>query len=120
MQPVSWDDKFVRGDGFRMGFRLAHLDANGNKVYDYNFTGWTGLAQLRRTVDHSVVLLTFTVTIPDQTANPGLVWVTATGAQTATVTEESGVYDVQLTPPAGEPMTIARGRLAMIKDVSRP
>ena len=119
MQPVVWDDKFVRGDGFRLGLRPCHLDDDGTKVYDYNFTGWTGKAQLRRTVDSSVVLLEFTVQIPDQTANPGLVWILATGSQTATVTEDSGMYDVQLTPPAGEPVTIARGKLTMIKDVTR-
>lgn len=120
MRPVTWDDEMVRGDGFRMGFRPAHLDSNGNKVYDYNFTGWTGKAQLRRSVDSTTVLVEFTVQIADQVATPGLVWVTATAAQTALVDEDSGVYDVQVKPPAGDPMTIARGTIKLIRDVSRP
>jgi hypothetical protein len=122
VQTIKWDDRLRRGDTFRMGFRPAHLDLSTEpptKVYDYNFTGHTGKAQLRRSADSPTVLLEFTVSIPDQSLTPGMVWVTATAAQTAALTEDSGVYDVQLTSGTGDVFTIAGGNIYIDPDVTR-
>lgn len=119
VNPIRWDDRLRRGDSFRLGFRPCHVDDDGVKTYDFNYTGYTGQAQLRRSANSSVVLLEFTVAIADQDLTPGLVWVTATAAQTAPLTEDSGVYDVQLTSPTAEVQTIAYGMLTIDADVTR-
>jgi hypothetical protein len=122
MQPIAYDAKFVRGDDWRLTFRVGRYDDNGNKVYDVDFTGHTGLAQLRKTTEDTVVLLTFTVTIPDQAiaGNKGRFTISAPKAQTAALAVESGVYDVQLTSGGGETQTWARGKISLLRDVSRP
>lgn len=121
MQPIVYDTKLVRGDDFSRTFRVGRM-VDGAKVFDIDFTGHTGLAQLRRNTDATVVLLTFAVTIPDQsvTGNKGKFTITATKVQTAALTVESGVYDVQLTSGSGQTTTWATGRISVIPDVSRP
>lgn len=120
MQPISRNVTIRRGDTFKIGFRLAHMDDDGNPVYDYNFTGWTGKAQLRRSANLVTVELEFDVAIADQSLSPGLVWVTAAADDTAALDIESGVYDVQLTSPTDEVMTIAEGDAEIAQDVTRP
>lgn len=123
VQPIKWDDHLRRGDDFRMGFRCAHLDESTDpptKVYDYNFTGATGRCQLRRSADSPVVILNCTVAFPDQTLQPGMVWVTALAADTLELTEDSGAYDVEVTTSTGAVFTIAEGYITIHPDVSRP
>lgn len=121
MQPIVWDTKFVRGDDWRLTFRVGRYDDNGTKVYDIDFTGHTGLAQLRQTTE-GALLLTFTVEIPDQSieGNMGKFSLVADKSLTAALTVESGVYDVELTSGEGETQTWARGKISILRDVSRP
>ena len=122
MHPVRYDTKQVRGDDWRIGFRVYRLDSNGDKVYDIDFTGHTGLAQMRKTTEDSAVAMTFTVEIPDQAVagNMGLFYITAAKALTAALVHESYVYDVQLTSGEGETKTWASGKISILRDVSRP
>lgn len=122
MQPIVYDAKFVRGDDWRLSFRVGRYDDNRNKVYDIDFTGHTGLAQLRRSTEDTAVLLTFSVIIHDQTVegNMGRFTIFADKDVTGDLESESGVYDVQLTSGSGETQTWVRGKISILRDVSRP
>jgi len=105
------DFDVIRGDTFRQ--QLTFLDAAGAAldVSTYTFSG-----QVRTDPDDTVVLGAFTF---DATAAAtGIVTVTLSATVTATLAGPFVHYDIQYTA-AGIVTTAPRGRLKVIKDVTR-
>lgn len=120
MKPVQKKIEIRAGNSFQLAFRLYSVDPQ-TKVKTYtNLTGWTGRAVVRLNED-SPVIGTMTVVIdPDQTANRGLVRVTMTPAETATLLAyEGGVWGCKLTSADGtESHTWMVGPADITKDVA--
>lgn len=123
MQPALQDLAIYQGDSYDFFFRVRE------RVYDpvlgdfvpgdyINLTGWSGKSQIRATVEATDVLAEFSVTFTDQTTAPGGVLLRLTAAQT-TALPPSGVWDVQLTNPAGEIRTFIAGRVTVAREVTR-
>lgn len=110
--PADYDLTVVRGDVYE---RLTFAMTDQDDVH-VDFTGYTVAAQVRQTTEAATPLLTFTCGV-DGNGDPYLEApaedTAAMGALTA------GVWDLQLTPPAGEPRTYVRGRVAIVLDVTR-
>lgn len=124
MKPWPHDLSIRRGDTKELFFRVRE------RVWDEttsayipgayrDLTGWTVLAQYRATEDANEVLAEFAATIMDQGVTPGGVLLRLTPAQTASLTILTGVWDCQLTDPAGDVYTYIAGKVAVDKDVSR-
>jgi hypothetical protein len=116
--------EWVRGDSYSKFGRVR------TKVWDgltssyvpgpyRDLTGWTGLAQVRESVDAPAVLFELAVTLGNQGTSLGSFFLTATPADTADLTIFEGVWDLQWTTNAGEILTYVGGTVTLKKDVSR-
>lgn len=118
MQPGSYNLVTTRGDTFRKTFTFydnAGDDTPGDPI---NFTGFTGAAQIRSTEDGTLVA-TLSVTIVDQTTNPGRVDVLGASSETAKLDGLQFVWDLQLTNGSGEVFTYLKGKVLNTLDVTR-
>lgn len=132
MSPVKKDVTIRFGDSHQIFFRVrervwSELEDKFVPGPYRDLTGWTVLAQIRATTDSEVVLLTYTPTLgnqADEVLGRGSIWLDITPTQTNQVRAMNpqptgGVYDVQLTTPAGEVYTYLEGKINFAKDVSR-
>jgi hypothetical protein len=122
--PAPVNIAFVRGDSYskfgRVRTKVWDATAQAYIPGPYrDITGWTGLAQVRATVDTATVLFEFTVTVGNQETVPGSFFLTAAPAVTAALTTLAGVWDLQWTTDTGEVYTYAAGTVTLTKDVSR-
>lgn len=123
MIPAVVDIEFTRGDSFSKFFRARdRVWDEGEGAYvpgPYkNLTGWTGLAQVRATLDSSEVLFEFTVTLGNQGTTPGSFYVECIPATTQSLSVLAGVWDLQWTTAAGKVYTYAKGAVKLNKDVT--
>lgn len=121
--PASKPITMVRGDDYSLFFRVTKKVWNAETGLfdsDYeDFTGWTGAAQLRATVDDTE-FLAFTIEFADQAVTPGAGFMTMGHVLTETIDFEAGIYDAQLTAPDGLRTTFFGGAVVIKKDVTRP
>ena len=130
MDPATKNIKIRRGDTKELFFRVrTKVWDSGTSQYvpgPYkDLTGYGIAAQIRETKSSSSVLLTFTVTMGDQTEptqGRGSVLLRIHGGLTGTVplAVTSGVYDVQFTEPDTDPYTYLEGNVEFTEDVTRP
>jgi len=108
---APYDLTLVRGDTFeRRTFVMEFED--GSHV---DFTGYTVLAQVRPAANAPLVLLEFTSGI-DENGDP---FIEASSADTtATGPIPKGVWDLQMTSPAGRTRTYMAGDVTIVQDVS--
>jgi len=105
-------DLWIRaGDTFTKEFIVK---VNGAVL---DLTGHTVRSQVRAANTSATVMVTPTVTISDATAGE-LTW-SLTPAQTAALTADSQVYDVETTAPDGTVTTRVEGRVLRVRDVTR-
>lgn len=124
MIPGEKDIEFVRGDFYeRFGrVRTKVWDAQAQTWVPGSYrdiTGWTGICQVRETVDSETVLFSFTVTLGNQTTAPGSFFIRALPAVTQGLEVLTGVYDLQWTLPDAKVYTYVTGKVTLKKDVSR-
>jgi len=121
--PVSRNLTLYQGDTYSFTFRLRDLSPQGDPGNYVDLTGVTAKAQIRQSETTSAVAAEFTATIPDQTVaeDTGRVVLSLTPAETAALnlTNNAGVWDVQLTFPDGTIKTYLRGAIRVIREVTR-
>lgn len=124
MIPAPVNLQWVRGDSFTK-FGRVRTKTWDSTIGAYipgpyrNLTGWTGLAQVRETLDSNTVLFAITVTLGDQNTAPGSFFLTAAPEVTEELTTLLGVWDLQWTTNTGQVLTYASGTVTLTKDVSR-
>jgi len=95
--------------------------ADPSSMLPWNFAGYTGRMQIRRTIDSSVVMIELT------TANGGIAFtdaangeltVSMTAVQTAAL-ETSGVYDLEIINSGGQVSKLIKGTFTLLLEVTR-
>lgn len=115
--PAIKDLEIYQGDTFSLFMRLRMKQANGLPGAYLVLTGMTGKAEVRPTPESTTVLATFTVSLSNQTTEPGGVTLTLPAATTLTLS--SGVWDLQFKDGAGVVTTYLRGNVTVTKEVTR-
>lgn len=82
-----------------------------------NITGCTAAAQIRQQYSDPTPAAQFTCVIPVGT--DGVIRISLTPAQTAAITFDRGVYDLELTYPSGVKDRILQGNVVISKEVTR-
>ncbi len=106
------DFDLIRGDTFIQ--RLTYTDSAGAPL---DVSLWTFLGQVRADPDDETALADFEFGLDD--AVDGIVVITLAAADTATFTGPFVHYDIQCTDTEDIVTTAPRGRLRIIKDVTR-
>lgn len=94
----------------------------GTPPVPVDLTGYTARMQVRATIDAPDVLLELStinarITLPDPAQGQLLLEVSAT--DTAAITWTGGVYDLELTSPAGKVTRLLRGTVTVSPEVTR-
>tara|TARA_Y100000816_G_C26026610_1_gene537241 strand:+ start:631 stop:966 length:336 start_codon:yes stop_codon:yes gene_type:complete len=92
---------------------ISLTDSNGNVL---SLSGYSALAQIRKTYDSSTVAATFSVAI---TAATGQITLTLTDVQTGSLSQGRYVYDVVITDSSGDKTRVLEGRATVTPSVSR-
>lgn len=118
MQPGAYDLQTYQGDTARwiMTFRDNVDGVSGDPI---DLTGYVGKAQIRATPEDTTVVVELTVTLSNQTTNPGEITVTGPAAQTANLILEEYVWDLQFTMPSGDVQTFLAGKVNNTLQVTR-
>jgi hypothetical protein len=111
MAAARLDITLEPGSGFELEFTWK--DSNGVPT---NLTGYTAQAQVRSGYSAALPALTFTVALGGST---GVVTVSADSTATEAVTIGRGVWDLELTPPTGDPIRILYGDVTVMAEVTR-
>lgn len=118
MKPASYDIEQYQGDTLVLPMRVRALNSNGSLGAYYNLTGWTAAAQVRLKSGNTIVQSLTVVIDSDQTANPGLLVISATAAQTGAWTTAAMIWDLQLTDTSGQVRTVVAGAVRVTEDVT--
>lgn len=118
-KPKSYNITFVQGDTYNL--RLRFKDANSDPV---DITGWEFKAQVRANYDAELALAEFTYVIDDQVTNTGYVDLTLSDIQTtplpvAVMPDPSGYWDLEITYPSGDVLTVMAGKVTVKAQVTR-
>lgn len=108
-QPTTLE--FVRGDGVTVEGTLANPDGSA-----FDFTGYTAAAQVRRRSSDAAIAFEFDVALG---GDDGTLTLSMTPEASAEVAAGTYVWDLQITSAEDVPLTIARGSLRVIADVTR-
>jgi len=92
---------------------ISLTDSNSDAL---NLTGYTALAQIRKTHGSSTIAATFGTTL---TTNTGQVTLTLTDTVTAAMGSGRYVYDVLLTDGSGDKTRVLEGQAILTPGVSR-
>ena len=111
-----------QGSTFSRVITVEYPDPNdASSMLPFNFTGYTGRMQIRRTIESSVVMIELT------TANSGIQYTNAasgeltvrmTAVQTAAL-ETSGVYDLEIISSGGLVSRVIQGTFSLSLEVTR-
>jgi hypothetical protein len=114
MTPVTLDLTLYAGDGFSM--RIAFIDKTTGDPWPIDGT-W--LAQVRSTAASTEVIADFV--IDDSDADNGNIVVSLTGDDTRACLAGAPTcfWDLQQTPPGGQPRTWYAGKVKVSQDVTR-
>ena len=118
MQPGAYDLNTYQGDTARwlMTFRENVDGVSGDPI---DLTGYVGKAQIRSEPSSTVVVVEMSVSLSNQTTNPGEVTITAPASQTANLVLEEYVWDLQFTMPSGDVQTFLAGKVNNTLQVTR-
>lgn len=89
---------------------------NGTDAAVQDWTGWTGAAQLRRRIEDTTALATFTVTLGGAA---GTVKIELAHATTSGLEAGAAYYDVELTDSGGKVMRFVGGKAQITPEVTR-
>jgi hypothetical protein len=104
VEPAKFDLELYRGAGFSKSFTYT---ADGAAV---NLTGYTITASIKTTADDTVdPAVSFTVTV--SSPSTGVIVLSLTGTQTATLSAARCVWDLKLVPSGGQPDVLLYGDL---------
>ena len=92
---------------------ISLTDSNGNVL---SLSGYSALAQIRKTYDSSTVAATFSVAITAATVQ---ITLTLTDVQTGAMSQGRYVYDVVITDSSGDKTRVLEGRATVTPSVSR-
>lgn len=109
LTPAVLDLALYAGDG--LSITVTVTDSRGSRVVLEGT--WRAMVRATRT---SATAVTLTVNAAAQAE--GVVVVTATGAQVSSF-DDTGVWDLEYTPTAQEPVTLLTGAVSVLRDVSR-
>lgn len=84
-----------------------------------DLTGKTAKGQIRSSKASATVAAEFTCQVADQVVTKGAVLCSLTPAQTALLTDESYVYDIQVTGTPTDVTTYLQGQVSVVKEVTR-
>ncbi len=111
-----------QGSTFTRVITVEYPDPDdASTMLPFDFTGYTGRMQIRRTIESSVVMIELT------TANSGIQYTNAasgeltvrmTAEQTAAL-ETSGVYDLEIINSASEVSKLLKGAFTLLPEVTR-
>ena len=111
-----------QGSTFSRIITVEYPDPNdASTMLPFNFTGYTGRMQIRRTIESPDVMIELT------TANSGIQYTNAasgeltvrmTAVQTAALLT-SGVYDLEIISGAGEVSKLLKGAFTLLPEVTR-
>jgi hypothetical protein len=111
-----------QGSTFSRVITVEYPDPNdASTMLSFNFTGYTGRMQIRRTIESSVVMIELTTAnngIQYTNAASGELTVRMTAVQTAAL-ETSGVYDLEIINGAGEVSKLLKGAFTLLPEVTR-
>lgn len=93
------------------------IDVEGSPV---DLSGWTARGQIRSTVESPDVLHEWTSDDDTALLTGSAVTLQLTPADTSAWTWSDGVYDVELTDPAGRVARVAQGAVLISREVTRP
>lgn len=116
MKPAVYPITLTQGDGFQLPLTLKQSKTGPG----IDLTGYTAEADIRRNAADPAESAVFSVAILDQTvpANLGKIVMSLTPVQTRALNGKY-VYDLQLTPAAGTPLTYLKGTITIEPDVTR-
>ena len=104
---------FYIDQGSDFSTTVSLTDSNGDIL---NLTGYTALAQVRKTYGSTTIAATFTTAIAAAT---GQLTLSLTDVQTAAMTSGRYVYDVVLTDSSGDKTRVLEGQAILTPGVSR-
>ena len=104
---------FYIDQGSDFSTTVSLTDSNGDIL---NLTGYTALAQVRKTYGSSTIAATFTTAIAAAT---GQLTLTLADTVTAGMTSGRYVYDVLLTDSSGDKTRVLEGQAVLTPGVSR-
>lgn len=123
--PAYFDETIYQGDAFNPAYRIWYEDENGEPAL-LDTTGWTGRMGIKaKKNDTEYVLhsddgdITVTTGIQGTGENAYCLEVYISAANTASLPAGMiGVYDIELTDPAGLPRTYLAGAMCVEGDVT--
>jgi hypothetical protein len=120
MIPAEWNFTIYQGATFRRTLTLNESDG----VTPVDLTGCTLRMQLREELESATPAIELTntngrLTILDQTTNKGKVRVLVTDEETAALTFDSAVFDMELEYADGTVDRILEGKVTLDKEVTR-
>ena len=114
-KPGQYDITIIQGA--TLSLQLTYQDADGVAI---NLTGYTARLQARTAVDTSAAFLDLTTENGGITlgGSAGTITISRTAAQTAAMTEQSGVYDLELITGSTVSRILA-GNIIVSREVTR-
>ena len=111
-----------QGSTFSRIITVEYPDPNdASSMLPFNFTGYTGRMQIRRTIESPDVMIELTTAnngIQYTNAASGELTVRMTAVQTAALVT-SGVYDLEIINGAGEVSKLLKGAFTLLLEVTR-
>ena len=111
-----------QGSTFSRVITVEYPDPNdASTMLPFNFTGYTGRMQIRRTIESPDVMIELTTAnngIQYTNAASGELTVRMTAVQTAALVT-SGVYDLEIINGAGEVSKLLKGAFTLLPEVTR-
>ena len=94
---------------------------DASAMLPFDFTGYTGRMQIRRTIESSTFMIELTTAnggVAYTDASNGELTITMTAEQTAGLTS-SGVYDLEIINSTGEVSKLIKGAFTLLLEVTR-
>lgn len=109
---VTHNIRLVKNDDWN--YNITVVDASGNP---FDFTGWTGKAEMRKTETSANVILTFQ-TPTTMVLTAGNINLNAPKANTG-MNSGAYVYDIEFVDDAGESRTLIKGVFTVVEDITQ-
>ena len=119
MSAGTYNTTIDKGSTFSL--TLTYKDASGDPV---NLTGWTARMQIRETPSSASTVLTSTggsptITISNTNFATGVIAVTISATNTASISVPVAYYDIEVESAAGLVRRVLQGRLSISPEVTR-
>lgn len=123
-KPLSYNIELYQGDRYELFFRMRSQIFNPTtgawEPGPYiDLTGNVPAAQIRATRDSETIVTSFQCSLSDQSALPGGVLAILLPSQTALLTAQSYVYDLQLKKGTDYVTTYLQGSITATREVTR-